>query len=139
MRDQINTFLCTNPNPTAKQYEKIIRNFISSNLRQDEAEKIFKDVPEDYNREKEKIKINKPELEADDEDHAYFIAWSTAFDRANMTLDKYYRIKGNEVRIAVVSKFGFNPDGIQVEFADADQVSNENRDIVNESLKSGVE
>lgn len=138
MRDQINNFLCTNVDVTGQQYEKIIRNFISANLRETEAQDIIKKVPDEYKKELEKLQEMKKEFFKDkDEDQAYFIAWDNAYIRANKILDRYYRIKGNELRIGVISKYGFNPDGIEVQFDDAEIIEKDSLDITTEASANG--
>jgi hypothetical protein len=138
MRDQISNFLCSNPNSGGAQYEKIVRNFISANLRESEAKKIIDAIPAAYTKELNKLKeLRKAYFSEKDEDQAYFIAWDEAYKSANQMLDKYYRIKGNELRIGVISKYGFNPDGIAVEFADSEVIEQESKEIAQEAAQSG--
>lgn len=139
MRDQINNWLCGNPQATGAHYERIVRNFMSANLREDEAEKIIKQVPTDYSKELGKIKSVRGDLynAERDEDQAYFIAWDNAYKRSNAILDRYYRIKGNELRIGVISRYGFNPEGIEVEFQDAEIAATESQEIAAEAEKRG--
>ena len=129
-RAQINNFFCTNPNPTGLQVELIARHYITTVCRKGEAEKIIEHADDTYERELERVKeVRGTALSDGDRDHAYCLAWINAIQETNDTVDKYYRTKGNEIRIAVVSKFGFNQDGVEVEFADADIVAAESRDI----------
>jgi hypothetical protein len=119
MRESINQRVCSNTDISfSATYEKMIRNFISSNLKPEEFKKIEDTVQSWYDDEKTIIgKKDRKTLDAQDEDHCRFVAWCNAYVTANSLLDSIYYIKGNRIDIGLISRWGYNVEGQKIGFA----------------------
>lgn len=133
MRQDIGQFF--NQPRDSMETEIKIREFIDSNLRDEEANTIYKKIPEWTTEETDKIQTSKNgvDLLPAEIEHARKLAWLRGYRQANEKLDRYYRIKGNEIRIAVVGRNGYTPEGKEVCFMDADLVVDESNEITREA------
>jgi len=134
----INKFFCSNPNPDALQVENIITQYMSTILRNDETKDIIKKVGEEYTRRIEDLKKLRGEfMKPGDENYVYVNAWILAYQKANEKFDKYYRGKGNELRIGVICESGFTDKEELIYFDDAEAVAEESDNVTKEAVLNG--